>query len=605
MRRYCIATLWLVVTLVSAIAHAGDKSPTSLVGDAHFRRPVAACLVKGGKTLCVANERSGSISVVDIVGVPPRETNPPAERDAYVTNRSSATDTSGVRDEIAVGKKLADLVVLPDGKRLLAVDEAEHELIALDYEQGGLQVRQRLKVSPFPATVAVAVDGRSATVACRWSRKLDVIDLASGTLKVVRSIDLPFAPRNQLPIPAGRVVVADAFAGRLAIVDTSAGKIVAQQELAAHNIRGLSLSGDDRKLLVAHQKLNQQAPTTRDVVWNGWLIANELTSVDLASLSVKDDEIPLGDGIDGAGDPAGMVAVDDEHLAICLSGVDELAIVRNEYQAVTERIGVGRRPTAVVAGGKGRAYVVNTLSDSISIVDYRSAVVLREISLGLQPPLRPRDRGERLFYDARLAAGEWFSCHSCHTDGHTNGLRADTFGDYLEGAAKRTPTLLGTSLTDPWAWNGERRELREQVKKSVETTMHSEPHIKPSDMDDLVAYLHTLSPPPPREPARDDPADRQRLERGQQMFARNRCASCHVPSLTFTSPAAYDVGLVDELGRDKFNPPSLRGVGQGYRYFHDNRAATLEEVFTKFGHQLQEDISPQDVSDLVRYLRSL
>src|SRR5581483_2817106 len=106
-------------------------------------------------------------------------------------------------------------------------------------------------------------------------------------------------------------------------------------------------------------------------------------------------------------------------------------------------------------------------------------------------------------------------------------------------------------------------------------------------------------------PAGINKADQERLERGRQIFARNHCAECHVPSLTFTSPAAYDVGFRDEVGHDKFNPLSLRGVGQGYRFFHDGRAATLDEVFQKFDHQLQEDLSADQIADLVRYLKSL
>ena len=43
-------------------------------------------------------------------------------------------------------------------------------------------------------------------------------------------------------------------------------------------------------------------------------------------------------------------------------------------------------------------------------------------------------RGERLFHDARLSHDGWMSCHSCHVDGHTNGLVADTLGDGSYGA---------------------------------------------------------------------------------------------------------------------------------------------------------------------------
>ena len=63
------------------------------------------------------------------------------------------------------------------------------------------------------------------------------------------------------------------------------------------------------------------------------------------------------------------------------------------------------------------------------------------------------------------------------------------------------------------------------------------------------------------------------------------------------------MGLKDEAGNSTFNPPSLRGVSQRDHLFHDNRAASLEEVFTKFGHQIGDDVP--EVADLIAFLKSL
>ena len=196
------------------------------------------------------------------------------------------------------------------------------------------------------------------------------------------------------------------------------------------------------------------------------------------------------------------------------------------------------------------------------------------------------------------------SCHSCHTDGHTCGLVADTLGDGTYGTPKRIPTLLGTRLSDPWAWNGGVRELHEQVQKSLENTMHA-PKFSPQDVLDITAFLHTLPPPPPLEPVSEAPKDIAQLARGKGLFHSLGCAKCHVPPLTYTSPEVYDVGLEDEKGLKKFNPPSLRGVSQGYSFFHDGRAKTLEAVFTEHAHQLPRALEKEELADLVRFLRSL
>jgi cytochrome c peroxidase len=245
--------------------------------------------------------------------------------------------------------------------------------------------------------------------------------------------------------------------------------------------------------------------------------------------------------------------------------------------------------------------VANTLADSVSVVDLVAEKVQAEVRLGPLPRLGAAGRGELLFYDARLSHDGWLSCHSCHTDGHTNGLVADNLTDGSLGTPKRVLSLLGVGDTGRWAWNGKMPDLESQVRKSVESTMQG---AQPSaeQVKDLAAYLRSLPPPPPLTPA--GRADAEAVRRGREVFDRHSCGSCHAPP-TYTSDGAYNVGLSDEAGNTHFNPPSLRGVSQGGPYFHDNRAATLEEVFTRRRHQLRGEMSKRELADLLAFLRSL
>jgi cytochrome c peroxidase len=70
----------------------------------------------------------------------------------------------------------------------------------------------------------------------------------------------------------------------------------------------------------------------------------------------------------------------------------------------------------------------------------------------------------------------------------------------------------------------------------------------------------------------------------------------------FRIPAAYLIGFF--LHFAPWDPPSLRGVSQGGPFFHDNRAASLEEVVTRFQHQLGEPLPPSEAADLIEYLKS-
>jgi cytochrome c peroxidase len=243
--------------------------------------------------------------------------------------------------------------------------------------------------------------------------------------------------------------------------------------------------------------------------------------------------------------------------------------------------------------------VANTFGDSVSVVDVPGGAVARTIDLGPRADLTPSDRGEVLFHDARLSNEGWLSCQSCHTDGHSNGRLADTLGDGTYGTPKRVPSLLGVKDTAPLAWNGSVPDLPTQVRKSVETTMRGG-KLSAEQVGDLTAYLETLSPPPARARLVGK-VDEAAVRRGQDVFARQACATCHSPP-TYTSAKAYDVGLADEAGLKLFNPPSLRGVGQGGPYFHDGRAATLAEVFTRHRHQLKAELTKAELNDLLAFL---
>jgi DNA-binding beta-propeller fold protein YncE len=577
-----------------------DSQATRSAAKPTPRQPVALVLADQGKWLFVANRRSGTIAVIDV-------------------RRLRALD------ETVIGECLADLAATPDDRFLLAVDETAHQLVLLGRRETALEVVQRLPVAPFPVSAVINGEGSRAAVASLWSRSVTLVDLeeargkATGkpALRVAKTLRLPFAPRRQLLVRNGaKLVVADAFGGRLAVLDFERAQVESIRALPAHNIRGLALSADGKDLLVAHQVLNPLGETTRDDIHWGNVITNNLRFLPLSHVATPGADllagsrlVQLGEVGHGAADPAAVAVAPTGTTVVALAGIGEVAIGPDK-EGGWRRLKVGRRPTALaLSPHRSRAYVANTFEDSVTIVDLldpRSSTlasaapkILAEVPLGARAVSSEVERGEHLFYDARLSHDGWFSCHSCHTDGHTNGLLNDNLGDGSFGAPKRVLSLLGVKDTAPWAWNGSMTRLEDQVRKSILTTMHGS---EPADdqVRALGAFLRTFSPPPPPMPS----ADRAAVRRGEEVFHRQGCGGCHAPP-TYTSRKTYDVGLADEVGNTQFNPPSLRGVSQGGPFFHDNRAATMEEVFERYRHQLKSDLTKQDANDLLSFLRSL
>ena len=158
-------------------------------------------------------------------------------------------------------------------------------------------------------------------------------------------------------------------------------------------------------------------------------------------------------------------------------------------------------------------------------------MVLPGLDGGSHPLSEAWSSGEALFLDGRRSHERWMSCASCHGAGHTNGLNFDTRGDGGYGAPKNTPSLLGVAGTEPMAWNGMFSRLSEQVRQSVESSLHG-PSPSPGQVDDLVAYLQTLDPPPPRRGSDEPSAVRAACWRSPP-------GSCSTPSAPPRSPSAW------------------------------------------------------------------
>jgi YVTN family beta-propeller protein len=444
-------------------------------------------------------------------------------------------------------------------------------------------------------------------------------------MRVERTIDLPFAPREQWLSPDGGVlVVADAFGGNLAVIDLPAGRVRAVRSLPGHNIRGIAASAEGRELLFSHLVLDEALETTSSRISWGGIVAGMVRSVALRHLLETPSDVsgaqraserdatpvtrwsvfPTGEQGRGGGDPGDVLVTEDGTVVVALSGVNEVA-VRGRQGVGLRRVPVGRRPAALTASRDGRhVYVANTFDDSVSVIDPAKAEVVATIALGA--PAKPTDAqfGEMLFHDARLSLDGWYSCHSCHTDGHTSGRRNDNFTDGSFGSPKQIPSLLGAGDTRPWAWDGSVLELEEQGGKSILGTMHGQAKgATAENVRALAAYLRTLKPPPSVEVARGT-LDAGAVRRGKAVFEQLDCARCHAPP-AYTAPRTYDVGLPDEWGKARFNPPSLRGVGQRDSLLHDGRAKSLRDVFSRFKHPDAQELPARQVEDLLSFLRSL
>src|SRR3954469_10836577 len=116
----------------------------------------------------------------------------------------------------------------------------------------------------------------------------------------------------------------------------------------------------------------------------------------------------------------------------------------------------------------------------------------------------------------------------------------------------------------------------------------------------LAAFLRSLATARPLAATAPEDA----VARGREVFLARRCDECHAPP-RYTTSGRFDVGLADEAGNRKFNPPSLLEVGLRGTLLHDGRAKTLEEVFLKYRHPRDTAMTPGEAADLAAFLKVL
>jgi mono/diheme cytochrome c family protein len=132
----------------------------------------------------------------------------------------------------------------------------------------------------------------------------------------------------------------------------------------------------------------------------------------------------------------------------------------------------------------------------------------------------------------------------------------------------------------------------------------------------LRAYQLSLDAPAPPAGSFDAVA----AMRGQSLFnGKGQCVSCHSgPTFTDANARLHEVSEVvsepepagvpsyaSRSATKKYRTSPLRGVWQHPPYFHNGKAATLEDVVKTYNQRKALGLSPDEVADLAQYLKSL
>jgi YVTN family beta-propeller protein len=621
------ATIWMSISIVLAgftyASYAAEEylSPTALVAE------------RNGETIYIAEATAKQIAVFD-------------------------TKTAKVTTTISVPGEPTGLALTGDGTILYVTCGGQNGCVGL-IDTRNAKLLRTMPAGHTPIAPVLSPDGRFLYICNRFDNNISVISTGDDKqLAKIPALREPVAADitpdgswlyvgNMLPYGSAS---ADSVACNISVINakTMAFEIDIVLPNGSTGLHGIVVSPDGRFVFASHILARYTVPTTQ--LERGWINTNAVSIIDAGRKRLI--ETVLLDDVDyGAANPWGLACTSDsKYLCVTHAGTHELSVI--DIAAMIEKINsynkrIGRRPENFGGGsydasgsgsaaasnipnelsflygirqriklpGKGpraltiigsKAYVAEYFTDSIAIVDINTESRYRAVPIALGPKtdMTTERKGEMLFSNAELCFQGWQSCASCHPSGaRTDALNWDLLNDGL-GNPKNTKSLLLAHETPPAMITGIRENAEVAVRSGIR---HIQFAVRPEE--EAVAideYLKSLKPLP--SPHFVDGKLSESAERGQKIFDKAGCASCHTGSL-HTDLKTHNVGTGKDLDKDRqFDTPTLVEVWRTAPYLYDGRAATIEEVLTTYNpgdkHGVTSNLTEAEIKDLAEFILS-
>ena len=589
-----------------------------------YKTPFNLAVTRDGRTLLVACEASNSLIILDlesgrVLAETPLGAQPhfvllsQDDARAFVTNRGSDDvsvvdlSTRSVVATIPVGDEPHEMAINDAGTLLYVVNAGTYDVSVIDV--AAQREMKRLAASRGPWGIARSPDGHHLYVTNYLQRYAPVRAPSASEVTVIE---------------ADRAIVERRFT----VPD-------------ANLIQGIAFAPSGDFALVTLVRTKNLVPMTRNV--QGWVITN---GIGVLWNDGRVDQLLLDELNDAFADPTDVVfSRDGKYAFVSGAGVQELAVIDVEKllgllertspqdradvlpnslgtssEFVVQRIGVGRSPRGMAVSPDGRSvYVANALDDAVSVIDVATRKQVRVLGLGGPQEITQARYGERIFNDAQNTPARQFSCHTCHPDGHVDGIAYDIEADGLGVNPVDNRTLRGIYDTGPFKWAGTNPTLQRQCGPRLAAFFTRADPFTPEQAAALERYVVTIQRPPNRYRPGDDLTPAQR--RGKVIFERQddrsgnalapteRCSFCHAPPY-FTNRNQYDVGTATALDTHReFDVPHLNNIYDSSPYLHDGRAHSLDAIWTLYNpedrHGRTNDLMKAELNDLIEYLKTL
>jgi YVTN family beta-propeller protein len=565
-----------------------------------------------GKLLACSNRDSGTVSIVDLA-------------------------SKKTLREVKVGAKPEGVSFLGKTHKLAVAVYHDDKVVFLDGDDG--KVAGHTDVFDEPYGVVSDSAGERVFVTLSYPGHVLEIDTASRIIKRTLTGG-PFNRGIAITPDDSRLYITEFYTANVQAMDVASGKVVDRWPgLSSDNIlRQITLHPTRPKAYLPHMRSATERAHGEGSIFPYVGVVD--TKPPASESDKRRTRIPMDSFISThvTANPWEIaITPDARRLFVVFSGTNDMyacEVIDDDYREIRHRatMVLGNNPRAVRVSPDGSAvYVYNALDFNVVQYDTNTLRSVATIKVTESPLSDEMLLGKRLFYVALqpMVGRRWISCSSCHIDGESDGKTWQN----PEGL-RDTPALAAMAWTHPLHWSADRDEVQDfehtirgqlmQGRGLIRGKMNEQlgPPNKglSRELDALSAYSNSHKAPlsPHAKGGLNESA-----KRGRELFFSKAtgCATCHSgPYFADSTPTGsvdkiirHDVGTGREDKSEKmgtaYDTPTLLGIYKTAPYLHDGKAATLEDVLTKYNredkHGKTSHLTPKEVSELVEFLKAL
>jgi YVTN family beta-propeller protein len=595
--------------------------------NARYLSPINLTVSGDGKRLYVVAQESNALLIVD-------------------------AGSNKVINKIGVGNQPHSVILSKDGQKAYISNQWSDNISVVDLSAG--KVTDTLKTGNGPAGLALSEDGQALYVVNSYSSDVSVLDLRSK--EEINRITAGNNPTGIKPSPDGKLLFVtsrravigpygEPLVSELCVINDSSRRVSEYRKIeSAYMMENIAFTPHGDLGFVTLIRPKNYVPSIQ--VEQGWMMTHGFGVFEPGKEGTV-SELLIDEPNSFYSDPFGIAITPDGKKAfISSSGADYISVididsvrallakaspeVRKLYsnnlgisrRYIIKRIHTGSNPKGIALSPDGKLlYVAEMLDDNIGVINTESLQKVSTIDLGGPGRITVARRGRRLFNNSSHTFQNQYCCYTCHPDMHEDGLVYNMSGKDMGRNVTNTMTLRDISETAPFKWSGTNLTVYKQDGMRFSTFLTRTESFSYRDLDALTAYILTGIKNPPNLQYNPNGELTEAQLRGKKIFDRatdnngneipeaNRCITCHTPPYYTNLKMSYVQTLAATDDSILFDTPHLNDVYASAPYLHDGRAATLEEIWTKYGkndkHGVVNDLTKIQLNDLIDYLKSL